>query len=126
MRVKRFDSGLESISRWQVEDEQHLPKTGRLAPKFLPRAQALDEILARPTLEERLPNMLEPTLSDPDLLEPTVMTEARNGARDVFQRVALQAEGPRREALRKAAVILDEEVGFDDEIRRALAELLKG
>ncbi len=126
MRVKRFDAGLESISRWQIEDEQHLPKASRLAPKFLPRTQALDEILARPMLEERLPNMLEPDLSDPDLLEPSVMAAARTGARDVFQRAASNADGPRRDALRKAAEILDQEVSFDDEIRRALAELLKG
>lgn len=126
MRVKQFESGLESISRWQIDDEQHLPKLSRLAPKFLPRTQALDEILARPTLEERLPNLLEPELSDPDLLEPSVMTEARNGARDAFRSAASQTEGARREALREAAAILDQEVTFDEEIRQALAELLKG
>jgi hypothetical protein len=70
--------------------------------------------------------MLEPELSDPDLLEPSVMTEARNGARDAFRNAASQAEGARRAALREAAAILDQEVTFDEEIRQALAELLKG
>ncbi|WP_341367305.1 hypothetical protein [Yoonia sp. BS5-3] len=126
MRVQKLDVGLAEISRWQVEDEQHLPRDGALTRKFLPQIQALDQILRRPSLDERLPDMLEPEIVDQDLLDPSVMTEARLGALAVFDQAGNQASGQARQALQQVAAILSEEVALDRDIRTALAALFRG
>ena len=126
MRVQRLDSGLAEISRWQIEDEQHLPRDGALTQKFLPQPQALDQILYRPSLDERLPNMLEPDVVDKDLLDPSTLTEARLGALRVFKDASTDADGDTRAALDGVAQILTQEVKLDHEIRAALAALFKG
>jgi len=126
MRVQKLDVGLEGISRWQVDDEQHLPRDGALTQKFLPRIRELDKILKRPSLDERLPNMLEPEFIDADLLDPSVLTDARLGALAVFEDASAQADGPDRTALDQVSNILTEEVALDRDIRTALAALFKG
>lgn len=126
MRIQKLDVGVERISRWQVRDEQHLPNSTKLAPKFLPRERALDEILNRPSLDERLPNLLQPDNVDPDLLEPSLLSATRIEVENIFAAAAKTAKGARQETLQKAADILEEEVGFDSEIRKALAALLRG
>ena len=126
MRVQRLDVGLADISRWQVEDEQHLPRDGALTQKFLPQVQALDQILRRPSLDERLPNMLEPETVDSDLLDPSVLTDARLGALQVFQEAGVQANGEDKAALERVSTILSEEVELDNDIRTALAALFRG
>lgn len=72
MRVENLGVGVESVSLWQVEDEVHLPKEGGLAPTFLPQYRPLDDILRRPSLDERLPRLLQPEMLDPDLLTRTL------------------------------------------------------
>ena len=84
MRVRNLNIGVESISRWQVEDEVHLPKETGLRPGFLPLYRPLDEILRRPSLDERLPGLLQPELLDPDLLEPATLTDVRHQTREIF------------------------------------------
>ncbi len=126
MRVQKLDVGLADISRWQIEDEQHLPRDGALTQKFLPQVQALDQILRRPSLDERLPNMLEPEIVDSDLLDPSVLTDARLGALAVFQDASQQAEDDAKAALDQVATILSQEVALDNDIRTALAALFRG
>ncbi|MEO9530021.1 hypothetical protein [Roseibium sp.] len=126
MRIQRLDTGLESISRWRVDDEQHLPVEGKSAPKFLPKHRELDEILRRPSLDERLADLLEPAFIDPDLLEPSIMSETRMSVRHLMQTAAKDASGPAMAALDEAAALLGDEVELDQEVRSALAALLKG
>lgn len=126
MRVQKLDVGLADISRWQIEDEQHLPRDGALTQKFLPQANALDQILRRPSLDERLPNMLEPETVDSDLLDPSVLTDARLGALQVFQEASKHAESEVQVALQRVAAILSQEVELDHDIRTALAALFRG
>lgn len=126
MRVQKLDTGLAEISRWQIEDEQHLPRDGTLTQKFLPQPQALDQILYRPSLDERLPNMLEPDVVDKDLLDPSTLTEARLGALRAFKDAGARADGDARVALEGVAQVLTQEVKLDHEIRAALAALFKG
>lgn len=126
MRVRKLDVGLEGISRWQIDDEQHLPREGGLTQKFLPRLAELDRILKRPSLDERLPNMLEPEFVDADLLDPSVLTDARLGALAVFEDARAQSTGSERAALDQVTQILTEEVALDRDIRTALAALFKG
>lgn len=126
MRVQNLDVGLADISRWQIEDEQHLPRDGALTQKFLPQVQALDQILRRPSLDERLPNMLEPESVDSDLLAPSVLAEARLGAMQVFQNASKQTKGDARSDLQAVATILEQEVALDHDIRTALAALFRG
>lgn len=126
MRIQKLDVGLADISRWQIEDEQHLPRDGALTQKFLPQVQALEQILRRPSLDERLPNMLEPKSIDSDLLAPSVLGEARLGALQVFQDASEQSKGDARSALQAVATILEQEVALDHDIRTALAALFRG
>jgi|GEM_PF-2456634 len=126
MRIKPLHVGVESITQWEVEDEVHLPKDGPLGPKFLPIYRPLDEILRRPSLDERLPNLLQPELLDPDLLQPSALSDARMEAAALFARAAVRQHGRRRELLELASNYLEEDVGLDDEIRTSLAMLLRG
>ena len=126
MRIKRLDIGLESITNWRVEDEVHLPKEGPIAPVFLPLYRPLQEIIHRPSLDERLPSLLQPTTVDPELLEPSKLTEARVDARSLLSEHARRSSGAERATFQEAASLLDDGVVLDDEIRSALAALLRG
>lgn len=125
-RIRTLEVGVESISRWQADDEIHLPEQRGLRPVFLPLYRPLDEILNRPSLDERLPLLLQPEFLDPDLLEPATLTEVRIETQTLLTRRARQEIGTRRKALESAASYLDAAVSLDDEVRRALAALLRG
>ena len=75
MKIRGFDIGVESISRWRAVDETHLPTEGELAPQFVPESSPLDEILRPPSLDERIPMMTAPDRFDSALLQPRVMAE---------------------------------------------------
>lgn len=126
MRIRSLDIGVESITQWQLEDEVHLPKEKSLPPAFLPLYRPLDEILKRPSLDERLPYLLQPELLDPDMLQPAALTEARLEACAIFAEQAEMESGYRRDILRSAAKYLDTEIGLDEDVGRALAALLRG
>lgn len=126
MRIRSLDRGVESISLWQVEDEVHLPKEGGLAPAFLPQYRALDDILRRPSLDERLPRLLQPEFVDPDLLDPATLSDTRLAARTHFAAEAERSTGRRRAILETAAGYLEDAVAMDEEVRRSLAVLLRG
>ena len=126
MKIRNLDVGVEAITRWQVQDEIHLPEERALSPTFLPAAGALDAILRRPSLDERLASLMQPEFLDPELLEPFAMAEAREGARASFSRAANAATGRRRKLFEMAGAILDSDIELDDEVRGALAALLKG
>jgi hypothetical protein len=126
MRIKSLDIGLESVSRLHVEDEVHLPDQPGLRPVFLPAPQLLDEILRRPSLDERLPQLLQPDTLDPNLLEPAVLSGVRIETRNRLTACARRAEGHNRRLLEKAASLLGTEVNMDEEVRRSLAALLRG
>jgi hypothetical protein len=126
MRVRNFNIGVEQISHWQAQDEVHLPNDGALRPQFLPLYQHLDEILHRPSLDERLPSLLQPEYLDPDLLEPRTLTDTRHSARDLFARTAKRQTGRNRRLFEMVASQLDEDQVMDEEIRRSLAQLMRG
>jgi hypothetical protein len=125
MRIKPLDIGVESITRWQPEDEVHLPRETGLRPAFLPHYRPLDEILRRPSLDERLPRLLQPEFVDPDLMEPAVLTDVRAETRELFAVRAGRESGRRRHLLEAAAACLDDDINLDHEVRRALAALLR-
>lgn len=126
MRIKNLNVGVESITNWQVQDEVHLPTDAPLRQPFLPQYRALDEILRRPSLDERLPALLQPEVLDPDMLEPSVLTDLRLDTLSIFSEQAGTESGGRRETLERAARILDEDAGLDNDVRTALAALLRG
>lgn len=126
MRIKNLNVGVEAVTFWQAEDEVHLPAEGRVTPAFLPQYRPLDEILRRPSLDERLPSLLQPAVLDTDLLDPSTLAAARLTARAILGEAATQADGARRSLFAKAAVQLDGAVSMDEEVRRSLAVLLRG
>lgn len=126
MRSRRLDVGIESISRWRIGDEDHLPLAGKASPKFLPKSKELDEILRRPTLDERLTDLLQPEQVDPDLLEPSVLSATRQSTQKLLEAAADGTTGAERSVLSEAARLLSEEVTLDQDIQAALAALLKG
>lgn len=128
-RIGRFDHGLAGVTRWQVRDETHLPDSPKLAPAYAPVQPKLAEILRRPTLDERLPDMLSPPFVSPELMDPTVMSDTRREAAQSFRSLAAGAragDGSLAGAMAKAAEVLEEDVVLDEEIREALAALLRG
>ncbi|MEM8575992.1 MAG: hypothetical protein AAGF48_15390 [Pseudomonadota bacterium] len=131
-RIGNLEHGLAGIARWRVDDETHLPKSPRLAPAYAPSGQRLNEILRRPSLDERLPDLLAPEWVTPDLMEPSVMSATR---RDVAQTLRFASmpmadgtdpEPEEREAFMAAAELLETGIVLDEEIRTALAALLRG
>jgi hypothetical protein len=126
MKVKSFDIGLESITRVGFGEDVHLPKEGPIGPTFLPQIRPLDDVLHRPSLDERLPQLLQPLSLDAELLEPSVLAAARLSARELFADAARHSAGHRRRVLDQAALFLEDDVALDEEVRTALAALLRG
>ncbi len=126
MRVRSQNIGVESISRWQADDEVHLPTETGLRPAFLPLYRPLDEILRRPSLDERLPALLQPDVLDPDLLEPAMLTDVRHQTRDILSARARRETGRRKQLFEIAASYLGDDISLDNEVRRSLAALLRG
>lgn len=123
MRLRSLDVGVERITQWNIGDEQHLPPEASPAPAFLPQMRPLDEIMRRPSLDERLPDLLQPDKLDPGLLDPSALTDAREGSRRFF---AARAGTEPGDAFAAAAVLLGADAALDDEVRAALALLLRG
>lgn len=126
MKIKSFDVGLESITQVGFGQDVHLPKEAPVGPKFMPQARPLDDVLRRPSIEERLPDLLQPASIDPALLEPAVLTETRHAAQGFMGEAARRATGHRRRVLEQAALYLDDDIALDEDVRAALAVLLKG
>lgn len=126
MRIRNLDIGVESVSRWQVDDEFHLPTDVQSAPSFLPEYRALDSILARPSLDERLPDLLQPKSIDPDILHPSAVTAMREGLQTLFAGLAGSASPTDRPVFAAAAGLLQADTAMDAEVRSALAMLLRG
>jgi hypothetical protein len=132
MRVRSLDVGVERITQWEIGDEFHLPPEGKSAPAFLPQLRPLDEVLRRPSLDERLPDLLQPTDIDPELLEPAALTETRRELARLFGKASASARarggdaGKTSEVLGRASWLLQTDDGLDAEVRAALAALLRG
>src|SRR5262245_6491786 len=126
MEIKSLDRGIESVSRLRNEDEIHLPSDKKIRQPFLPHHRALDEILHLPTLDQRLPVLLQPDCLDPDMLEPWVMMSLRQTVRQRFADLARKASGRRREIFERVVAILHDDEALDEELRTALAALLSG
>ena len=126
MRVRNMDVGLEIVSRRRIDDDVHLPRTERLAPAFVPQQSMLDEILRRPSLDQRLVALTQPRSVDSDLLEPATMGRTRLECRNVFRRGSAMHRAAGGGLFARAAEILDQEIVRDEEVREAIAALLKG
>lgn len=126
MRVKNLDVGLERISRWQVNDEVHLPKAGPLAPSYIPQRTLLNDILERPSLDQRLIRLMQPRTLDSDLLGAMVLSAVRREIRALFRREAAQRKRTQRQIFEQAEKALAEDAELDDAVREALAALLRG
>lgn len=126
MKIRGFDIGLESYTRVGPGEDARLPAEGPLAPTFLPKPGHLDAVLRRPSLDERLPQLLQPLGLDAELLAPAVLAETRQRTQALLAEAARRTTGHRRRILDQAALFLDEDVALDDEVRTALAALLKG
>ena len=125
-RIRNLDVGLERITNWEIGDEFHLPAEGKAAPAFLPQYRPLDEVLRRPSLDERLPDLLQPTDLDPGLLDPAALTATRRDLSLLFKRNGRDLHGKAAETFDKAARLLEADEGLDAEVRAALAALLRG
>lgn len=126
-RIKSLDVGVESIGRWRIDDEQHLPEDRKPSPVFLPETRALDDILRRPSLDERLPNLLRPDRLDPDLLLPARMSAVRIDVAQRFREMERHAKTmSARNIFASAATVMEDDAALDDEVQSALALLLRG
>ncbi|EEA96420.1 Type III secretion system YscX (type_III_YscX) [Pseudovibrio denitrificans] len=126
MRVASITIGVNEVSNWKVEDQVQLPEGKKLAPVFLPEVRPLHEVLHRPTLDERLPALLLPDLSETDILLPTELSEMRKELQRLFAAAALREQGERKRILKSVADLLMGDVLLDEDLQAALAMLLQG
>jgi hypothetical protein len=126
VKIRNLDIGLESYTQVGPGEDVHLPREGALGPRFIPRPGHLDAVLKRPSLDERLPALLQPRIVSEDLLQPAVLAETRRATHALLREAARRATGHRRRLLDQAATFLDEDADLDEEVRTALAALLKG
>ncbi len=124
-RIGPLNSGLADITRWRNSDEAHLPTGQMVRLPFVPEQRALDAILRRETLEERLAGFVVPDRISPELGEPGAIRNARLAARARFAGLAARATPRAAAALRAAADLLSQESDLDDEVQTALAALLR-
>lgn len=125
-RIQSLNVGLTDIHRWRHQDEVHLPETGFRPTPFLPKPDALDAILRRETLDERLARHVVPNDIDADLLVPATMSATRHALRDRMLRASVMVRGDYGKTLAEAIELLNEEVVMDAEVQEALASLLRG
>lgn len=119
-RIAGLNVGVSAIDRMRVEDDVHLPSDSPTARAlFLPQVQALDAILSRPTLEERLAFDVVPDRIVAELMAPEVLGGTRLG-------LASRLSASDHPEIRAAGQLLEHEVTLDEEIQEALAELLRG
>lgn len=127
MRIKSLNVGVESISTWTVADELHLPSdVSPAAQAFLPEMRPLQEVLKRPSLDERLPMLIQPDDVAPELFAANRIAEVRIEARDAFAALAGKGTGSVRKTFSEAAALLEADRALDDDVRAALAVLLRG
>lgn len=125
-QFRNLDVGVESISRWRIEDEAHLPETGPYAPAYLPVRRPLDDVLRRPTLDERLPELLQPATIDADLMQPAQLMEARIDAHTLLSDFAARSSGAQKAAFERAVALFDRNALLEEEVRASLAALFRG
>jgi len=126
MKVRNFNIGVESITRWQRTDEVHLPIEGQLNPEFSDEVPLLDQMLRPPTLNERLPLMMAPDDLERRLLEPTVMSATKETLLNTLVHEARIAGSVAGEIYDAAIIDLKNDIRMDDEIRSALVALFRG
>ncbi|MGV6872697.1 type III secretion apparatus assembly protein SctX [Pseudochelatococcus sp. B33] len=124
--IKNLDIGVESISRWRIEDEAHLPEGGALAPAYLPVYRPLHDVLHRPTLDERLPELLQPATIDAELLQPAQLMEARIDTRTLLSEFAARSSGAQKATFDRAVALIDRNELLDEEVRASVAALYRG
>jgi Type III secretion system YscX (type_III_YscX) len=126
MKIRPLNIGLEAVTSWQAEDEIHLPRERGLSPAFLPFHRPLDEILRRPSLDERLTALMEPESLDPDLLMPAALADTRRQARDRFAGAARRHAGRKHDLFKAASALLENDMELDEAVYQALAALFRG
>ncbi|WP_417262998.1 hypothetical protein [Celeribacter sp.] len=119
-RIAGMHIGVSGIDRLRAEDDVHLPTDSPVARAiFLPQVQALDAILARHTLDERLALDVVPESISADLITPSALSATRLALAEKFA----SGDGP---AMQAAGALLQQEAGLDEEVQKALAELMRG
>ena len=126
MKVRNFNIGVESITRWQRTDEVHLPIEGQLNPEFSDEVPLLDQMLRPPMLNERLPLMMTPDDLERRLLEPTVMSATKETLLAALSGEAKFAGSTAGEIVDAAITDLKNDIRMDDDIRSALVALFRG
>lgn len=126
MRIASITIGLDEISTWKMEEQVRLPEGNKLSPVFLPEARPLTEILHRPTLNERLPDLLQPELQHSEILLPNELSELRKEVQRILSAAAFQEQGANKDVLKQSAAILMSDVVLDEDLRDAMAALLQG
>lgn len=120
-RLPHLGIGVSGYDRVSPLAEDHLPAVGTSTrPIFLPETEALDEVLRPASLEERLALDVVPASLDLGLTEPATMTETRLSLAAAFRDAGLGG------VTEEVARMLEHEAELDEEIRTAMALVLRG
>jgi hypothetical protein len=125
-KLGTFNIGLEEITRHTVDDAVQLPQTEGLAPAFMPQYSALDEILARPNLDQRLMHLMQPLSLDAGLLDPAVLSQTRLDLQEIFGKEANIRIGSERQAFKQAEKTLGKYSRLGKLVEEYVAALLRG
>lgn len=116
-----FARGIESIVTGDPKAASHLPETRKLLPLEDPGRSMLDQLLAAPTFDAMLDDLIRPIVDDLSQLSPRGFTEGLNAARNTLARAAERiddARSPEARVLARAQRLLDEHLEL-----RALAQM---
>lgn len=121
-----LERGLVGVSWQKVGAHEPLP-TGRVDPQFLPQRPLLDQILHRPTFEERMFLTLGLHTIDPELLRVVIFRQTRLELLHFFSRKRDKEKDNerRRTIFAKAAELLDQDESFDEDVTGKMAALVQ-
>lgn len=126
MRISDLNTGLERISRWNEDRPFPLPENQAGPVGYLPQAPAIDAVLGQKALDDRLAELLLPTMIDTSLLEPSVLDATRKEIIDNFRVRAETEADPHHSLFQDAVHLLKQENDLFNDVQSALAVLLQG
>ena len=122
-RITPLGTGVTDIQRYTREDDVRLPEApAKREASFVPEVQPLNAILHKMDLDERLTLDIVPEQIDEALLQPGTLSETRLSLAAYLQSIP-SGNNP---ATHAAVSLLQTEIELDDEVREALAALLRG
>lgn len=120
-----FDRGIDRIITTADTPQGHLPKDGRLAPSDGRVMPKLDQLLAAPTIADRLASELTPRMADRDMLLPDQFHRALSDAQSLLGK-EMRNHPEHKAAFQEALALLKEESDLRELVDMYRSALFQG